>query len=171
MVTAVPVLVGAGTSIESAAVALPHVGWDTYERLLADDEERQVPRLTYDRGVLELVSPSLLDERSGVTLTLLIEIVAAQLGIPTLNAGSTTFKRQDLARGFEPDGSFYIQHEGGAARPGRDRSRGRSTTRFDLGDGGLAERDRQARAFAAMGIPEVWRTDGLQVTILLLKGV
>ena len=50
MVTTVPVVVGAGTSIESAAVALPHVGWDTYERLLADDEERQVPRLTYDRG-------------------------------------------------------------------------------------------------------------------------
>ena len=38
-------------------VVLPCVSWETYERLLADDEERRVPRMTYDQGVLELVTP------------------------------------------------------------------------------------------------------------------
>ncbi|MBW3632678.1 MAG: Uma2 family endonuclease, partial [Chloroflexi bacterium] len=40
-------------------VVLPWVSWETYERLLADDEERRVPRMTYDQGVLELVTPSM----------------------------------------------------------------------------------------------------------------
>ena len=31
-------------------VVLPCVSWETYERLLADDEERRVPRMTYDQG-------------------------------------------------------------------------------------------------------------------------
>ena len=100
------------------------------------------------------MSPSLLDERSGVTLTLLTEIVAAQLGIPTLNAGSTTLKRQDLARGFEPDGSFYIQHEGEL------RGRAEIDLVVDPPDLILAmEVSRSAidkfALFAAMGIPEV----------------
>ena len=40
-------------------VVLPCVSWETYERLLADDEERRVPRMTHDQGVLELVTPSM----------------------------------------------------------------------------------------------------------------
>ena len=39
-------------------VVLHNVSWETYERLLSDDEERRVPRMTYDQGVLELVTPS-----------------------------------------------------------------------------------------------------------------
>jgi hypothetical protein len=31
-------------------VVLPRVSWETHERLLADDEERRVPRMTFDRG-------------------------------------------------------------------------------------------------------------------------
>ena len=40
-------------------VVLRCVSWDTYERLLADDEERRIPRMTYDQGVLELVTSSM----------------------------------------------------------------------------------------------------------------
>ena len=32
-------------------VIVQNVSWDTYERLLADDEERVVPRIAYDRLV------------------------------------------------------------------------------------------------------------------------
>ena len=31
-------------------VVLPCVSWETYERLLADDEEQRIPRITYDQG-------------------------------------------------------------------------------------------------------------------------
>src|SRR3712207_757480 len=81
-------------------VVLPSVGWETYARLLADDEERRVPRLTYDRGVLEFVCPSMPHEEAGETITRLVDIVAAVLGIPIRSVGSTTYTRRDLQRGF-----------------------------------------------------------------------
>src|SRR3954451_12086878 len=92
-------------------VVLPHVSWETYERLLADDEERRVPRMTYDQGVLELVTPSAPHEEDALVIAHLIFIVAANLGTPIRSVGSTTFRRKDLERGFEPDASFYIQNE------------------------------------------------------------
>jgi len=39
-------------------VVLDHISWDIYESLLIAHRERSVPRFTYDRGELEIVSPS-----------------------------------------------------------------------------------------------------------------
>ena len=39
-------------------VLLQNVGWETYERLLAEREERRVPRFFYDQGAMEILSPS-----------------------------------------------------------------------------------------------------------------
>src|SRR3954468_6110664 len=97
--------------VADECVVLHHVSWDTYEHLLADDEERRVPRMTYDQGVLELVTPSMPHEEDARTITRIVDIVAANLGIPIRSVGSTTFRRKDLERGFEPDTSFYIQNE------------------------------------------------------------
>jgi len=41
------------------SVVLEIVSWQTYENLLADLTDSSAPRLTYDRGVLELMSPSI----------------------------------------------------------------------------------------------------------------
>ena len=87
-------------------VILRGVSWETYERLLADNEERRVPLLTYDRGVLEAMSPSAEHEMVSHIIALLVEVVAEELGIDVVGAGHTTFRREDLQRGFEPDGCF-----------------------------------------------------------------
>jgi Uma2 family endonuclease len=89
-------------------VVLPSVSWETYERLLNDDQERRIPRMTFDQGVLELVTPSMPHKEDARTVTRVVDIVAANLGIPIRSVGSTTFRRKDLGRGFEPDASFYI---------------------------------------------------------------
>ena len=39
-------------------VVLHHISWDIYESLLIAHRQRSVPRFTYDRGELEIVSPS-----------------------------------------------------------------------------------------------------------------
>jgi Uma2 family endonuclease len=39
-------------------ILLRNVSWETYERLLAEREESRVPRFAYDRGMLEIMSPS-----------------------------------------------------------------------------------------------------------------
>lgn len=92
-------------------IILKRVSWKTYESLLSDHLDRSVPRLAYDQGVLEIVSPSRRHEETNRTLGHLIEVVAEELSTDLLNVGSMTFKRKDLQQGFEPDTSFYIQHE------------------------------------------------------------
>ena len=39
-------------------VVLRNVGWGTYELLMAEREERRVPRFYYDRGMMEIVRAS-----------------------------------------------------------------------------------------------------------------
>jgi Uma2 family endonuclease len=90
-------------------IVLRNVSWETYERLLAEHAGSSNPRFTYDRGVLEIVNPSAEHEELSHVLTLLVNVVAEELDIDIRDSGSTTFRREDLARGFEPDSCFYIQ--------------------------------------------------------------
>jgi Uma2 family endonuclease len=148
---------------------LPCVSWETYERLLADDEERRVPRMTYDQGMLELVTPSTPHEEDALVFAHLVFIVAANLGIPIRSVGSTTFRRKDLERGFEPDASFYIQNEE------RIRGKRQIDLTVDPPPDLVLEMEMSRSAlnklplFSSMGIPEVWRCDGQRVTILILE--
>jgi Uma2 family endonuclease len=149
-------------------VVLPRVSWDTYERLLSDDDERRVPRMTYDRGVLELVTPSMPHDEDADTIARLVQIVTAHLAIPIRSVGSTTFRRRDLDRSFEADASFYIQSE--------ERIRGQREVDLlvDPPPDLVLEMEMSRSAmdklplFADMGIPEVWRCDGKRVTIFVL---
>ena len=50
-------------------------------------------------------------ERPNRTLALLVEILAEELNMDVQRLGSTTFTREDLDKGFEPDSCFYIQNE------------------------------------------------------------
>jgi Uma2 family endonuclease len=88
---------------------LSNVSWETYEGMLADHRERSAPRLTYDHGTLEIMSPPVKHEELNRTIAQMVEVVAEERKINVRNLGSTTFKRDDLARGFEPDSCFYIQ--------------------------------------------------------------
>lgn len=149
-------------------VVLPQVSWETYERLLADDEERRVPRMTFDRGVLELVTPSMPHDEDARTLEQTVVIVAATLGTPIRVVGGTTFKRQDMERGFEADASFYIQSET------RIRGQREVDLLVDPPPDLVLEMEMSRSAlnklalFAGMGIPEVWRCDGQRVAVLIL---
>ncbi|MHC4089359.1 MAG: Uma2 family endonuclease, partial [Planctomycetota bacterium] len=91
-------------------VILQGVSWQTYERLLADFEDSHAAHFAYDQGVLEILVPSAKHEESNRTLALLIEMLALEMEMEIRNLGSTTFKRADMLRGFEPDTCFYIQH-------------------------------------------------------------
>lgn len=149
-------------------VVLRHVSWATYERLLADDEERRVPRMTYDQGVLELVTPSKAHDLDAATTTRIVDIVSASLGIPVQSTSTTTYRRQDLERGFEADASFYVQNEA------RVRGSREADLRIDPPPDLVLEIETSRTAlnklnlFASMGIPEVWRCDGERVTIHIL---
>jgi Uma2 family endonuclease len=151
------------------SVVLAKVSWDTYERLLADDEERRIPRMTYDQGVLEFVTPSLPHEKDALTIVRFVDFVGALLGVPILSAGGTTYRRYDLERGFEPDGSFYVQN----AALVRDQQE--IDLSVDPPPDIVLEMEMSRAAikklalFASMGIPEVWCWDGRRVRIYALE--
>ena len=61
-------------------VILHNVRWETYERLLAEQESSSAPRLTYDRGELEIMSPSMEHEEYNRTIALRVESFAVEAG-------------------------------------------------------------------------------------------
>jgi Uma2 family endonuclease len=95
-----------GTPIQT--VVLRGIQWETYERLLVDQKDRSVPHFYYDRGTLEIMSPSSRHEYINRTLALLVDLLASEFEIDVFTAGSTTFRREDLLKGFEPDSCFYF---------------------------------------------------------------
>lgn len=92
-------------------VFLHNVQWQTYERLLADLANQSSIRLSYNQGTLEIMTPLAEHEVVNRRLDLLIQILAAELLIEVGAFGSTTFRRAELERGFEPDSCFYVKNE------------------------------------------------------------
>jgi Uma2 family endonuclease len=87
-------------------VMLHNVSWEAYARLVDERGDRRVPRFAYDRGELEIMSPSTEHESVAHFLGLLVALFAGETGVNAYCVGSTTFKREDLERGFEPDSCF-----------------------------------------------------------------
>src|SRR5262249_50685099 len=85
------------------------------------------------------------------------------------NAGSTTFKREDLARGFEPDSCFYVQNVE------RVKGRDQIDLTVDPSPDLVIEIDISSSSldrfpiFANSGVPEVWRYDGTRLAIFALR--
>ncbi len=92
-------------------VILHGISWETYERLLDDMGDSHAAHFAYDQGELEIMVPSEEHEEPNRTLATFIEVLAEELNIDLRRLGSTTLKRADLHKGFEPDSCFYIQNE------------------------------------------------------------
>jgi len=145
---------------------LRNVGWDTYIGLLRDHEQSSTPRFTYDRGTLEIMSPLPEHERYAQLIELLVAVSAEELGIEVYSLGSTTFRREDLLRGFEPDACFYIQHEADI------RGKGRLDLHVDPPPDLVFEVDithsslDKLEIYAPLRVPELWRFNGSRFAIM-----
>jgi len=150
-------------------VLLHNVSWDTYERLVMDLNDSCAPRLTYDRGTLEIMSPSSEHERYNRTIAQIVEELAVEMNLDFDGLGSTTFRREDLDRGFEPDSCFYIQNVTSI------RSKKRIDLAVDPPPDLIIEIDITSTSLdrfsicAEAGVVEVWRFDGNCLTIHELK--
>lgn len=138
---------------------LSNISWETYERLLADHLDSSSPRSAYDRGVLEITVVSERHERPNRLIAQLVEVLAEELDLDLDNLGSTTYKREDLQRGFEPDSCFYIQNEV------RVRGKAEIDPNVDPPPDLIIEVDitspslPRSPIYARFGVPEVWRYD------------
>lgn len=159
----------ATTTALAERVVLNDISWETYESLLTDLADQSVPRLTYDRGTLEIMSPTDMHEECNRAIARLVEVLAEEMGMEVRDLGSTTFRRKDLKRGFEPDTCFYIQNEA--------RIRGKSpldmevdpppdlVIEVDITNPSLDK----FLLLAQFGVPEIWRFDGRKLEIFLLS--
>ncbi len=147
---------------------LSDVDWQMYSRLLAAFAERPGMRLTYDRGELEIMSPSLEHDDDGWFLGLLVVIMTEELGLPLKLGGSTTLRRRLRRRGIEADACFWIANAPRMA--GRRRLDLRTDPPPDLAievDVSRSSLDRLG-IYAALRVPEVWRLEGDMLTFHVL---
>jgi Uma2 family endonuclease len=150
-------------------IVLHGVSWTTYEQLLADCEGSHAAHFTYDRGALEIMILSFKHETLNRVVATIVEVLAEEMDIDIVNAGSTTFKREDLARAFEPDTAFYIRNA--------ERVRGKDelNLRVDPPPDLVVEIDLMSPSldkmciYRAVGVPEIWRYDGGALKIFVLK--
>ena len=147
--------------VESRVVL--NVSWETYERILAEHPDAPSPRFTYNEGMLEIMVLSAQHEQPSSVLEALVMAVAEELSIDVCPLRSTTFKREELLKGFEPDASFYIGRAStmwdaeldAAVDPPADLIIEIEVSRSSL---------QRFPIFAAFGVPEVWRYDGSRVS-------
>jgi Uma2 family endonuclease len=150
-------------------VILPNISWQTYQLLLRDFEQEPAVRLTYDQGALEIRMPLDPHETYKKLLGRLIEAATEELNIEIRSLGSRTCDREDLAKGIEPDQCYYIQNEAlvrGIAQidlnqfPPPDLA-----LEIDITSSSI----NRMSIYAALGIPEIWRYDGQNLSILRLQ--
>jgi len=134
---------------------LHDVSWKLYQQLLEEVGDGAI-RLTFDNGSLEIMSPLPRHEHWKKRIGRMIEIVSLELNISMVPLGSTTFAREDLQKGLEPDECYYVQH---ADIFGKDRLDLTIDPPPDL----VVEVDVTSRSikrepiYAALGVPELWR--------------
>jgi len=147
---------------------MENIRWETFVEL-AEQRRGSVPRMTYDEGVLELMSPRRQHENIGSLIGRLVETYTEILGIEVQSVASTTFKRKDLQKAFEADESYYIEHAE-LIRPKEE-----VDLTIDPPPDLVIEVEitssaiRKLKLFAAMGVPEVWRHDGELLEMFVLE--
>lgn len=149
-------------------VVLHNISWHTYEQLLTEMGDSRTIRLCYDQGLLEIMTPLLDHENPKRILEKFVDALAEELNLEIFSVGSTTLKRPDLAKGVEPDSSFYIQNE--PLVKGKSRIDLTCDPPPDLVieiDVSSSSLDRES-IYAAMGVPEIWRCDRGVVKFLQL---
>lgn len=151
------------------SVVLYNTSWSAYEQISNAVHEQSRAHVTFDRGTLEIMTLSFKHERLGRLLETIFEAIALEFDIDFVAAGSTTFKREDLERGFEPDGCYYVQD---AAMM---RKKNEVNLEFDPPPDFSIEIDitrssiKRMNLFAAIGIGEVWRLKKGKVEIHILR--
>jgi Uma2 family endonuclease len=149
---------------------LRNVSWETYERLIADWQDQSHFRVFYDNGMMEIMSPSLKHEVYNRAISSAIDLMALDLNIDVINAGSTTLKLKRKKRGAEPDTCFYVRNE--ALMRGKTEVDLKTDPppdvifEVDISSGSV----NKFLIYAAFGVPELWRYDGKNFRIYQLEG-
>ncbi|NOT60489.1 MAG: Uma2 family endonuclease [Acidobacteria bacterium] len=138
-------------------IFLSGVSWATYKQLDEERGEQAGTRLTFSEGTLQIMAVGREHERLNYYLARLFDLLAETFDRDFVPAGSTTFDRDDLEKGFQPDSCFYLTN----VEAMRDKKEIDLATdpppdlllEIDITSSSL----NRLPLFAAAGVPEVWR--------------
>ncbi len=154
-----------------AVLRIDDVPWGEYERLLGDLGEGYAVRIFYDRGMMEIMTPTSMHERVKGIVHTLVTTARDVLDIDVESLGSTTLRRQLKARGAEPDDCFYVQHAREVIA-----KQGDLDLEHDPPPDVVVEIERSSASldklpiYAALSIPEIWRISGRRMRMYVLAG-
>jgi Uma2 family endonuclease len=152
------------------ALRLSNVSWEEYEAVAGALGERPGVRITFDRGELEIMVPSLDHDFGDRFLALLVPELARALKLPFRPGGSVTMKLKGKQKAIEGDDVFWLANASKLAgvrkldltvHPPPDLA-----LEVDVSHSSM----NRLRIYAKMGVPEVWRLDGDALTFHVLVG-
>jgi Uma2 family endonuclease len=152
---------------EDTVVIFHGVSWDEYEELLAQVGEAAGLRISYDDGILKVMTLSAEHEKYTRFIENLVGAIRLRLRIEILSFGSATMKKSKRRKGNEPDCCFYVQT---AAVLG---NKIKLDFAIDPPPDIAVEIDvhhdlkEKFTIYAALGVPEIWRFDGQKLFIHL----
>lgn len=150
---------------DGAMLRLEDISWDEYEQLLEELTEWPGVRVSYDRGRVEIMSPSFQHEKFIALISGMGRILAEEMDLTVEAAGATTYKRESLLKGSEGDESFYVKNASAIIGkrqidldidPPPD-----VVVEVDITNESLGK----FPIYAAFLVPEIWRYDGKQARI------
>jgi Uma2 family endonuclease len=148
-----------------STLTLRNVSWSEYERLLDGLGDASGVRLSYDGGILHVMTLSSEHESYSRLIEALIRLLSTKLRIRVLSFGSSTIKKRAEDKGSEPDGCFYVQSAATIGQklridfckdPPPD-----IVVEIDIHHESLFK----LPVYAALGVPEIWRFDGKTLII------
>jgi Uma2 family endonuclease len=143
------------------------VSWAEFENILEELGENRSSRIAYSENVLEIKIPLPKHEREKSLLGDMVKLFLDELGMDCECYGSTTFKRQSMSVGIEPDDCFYIQNH--QAVMGRDRLDLSIDPPPDLVIEVDVTSKTQTDAYVRLGVPELWVFEGRDLQMSELK--
>jgi Uma2 family endonuclease len=147
------------TPVEDHIVLLRSAAWSDYRRLLELRGDQSSPRLSFSKGVLELMSPSREHEALKSLIGRLVEVWCVERGVEFNVYGSWTLESEETERGVEPDECYVF---GGR----RDPERPDLAIEVIWTAGGLDKRD----IYRALGVRELWFWRKGRITAHVLRG-
>ena len=146
---------------------LKDISWQMFEKILEELGETRAARVSYSKGMLEIMTPLPEHEADKVLMGDLIKALLEELDIEFWSLGSTTFKNEAMAQAVEADDCFYIQNE--AVIRGKKRIDLSVDPPPDL----AIEVDITSRTkfnnYEALRVPELWRYNGRKLQINVLQ--
>lgn len=157
------------TPLAETRTLLQNISWQTFKTMLAEMGDERNSRISYDNGIVEIITPLMPHENSNRLIEAFVGVLCDELGLEVKSTGSVTLTRDDLEKGGEPDSSYYIQNEAIV----------RDKENIDLETDPPPDlvleveyskpKVDKLSLYAAMGIPEFWRYNGSILRVYVLS--